>query len=343
MDPSAKCQVSSKPATMKPAVMAIVNLTPDSFSGDGLLEEKNDTTDDAATGSEQGNETRLLRAAERALHAGADWLDVGAQSTRPGAIPLSLEEERARLLPALEVLFRAFPEALVSVDTNKAELAIEAVRSGAHMLNDVSGEVRPALWRELAKQDNAQKQEQKQKQEQGRGWVVLMHNAASRLHRGSIREGGDSWQPEDEAASDLPAVLARLSQLARECMQAGLPREKIVLDPGLGFGKTLEQNLALLRGWSKLAELGFPLMLGASRKSFLGKLLAQQGEVQASSQGSSNHISNRFPDRLEGSLAACAAAMTGGVHILRVHDVPETVRFVRAFYPMRTDGSAVFS
>ena len=336
MDPSAKCQVSSKPAIMKPAVMAIVNLTPDSFSGDGLLKAKNETTGDAVQGSENSNETRLLRAAERALQAGADWLDVGAQSTRPGAIPLSLEEERARLLPALEILFRAFPDALVSVDTNKAELAIEAVSLGAHMLNDVSGEARPILWRELARIDSAQKKEQEQEQEQERGWVVLMHNAASRLHRGSIREGGDSWQPEDEAASDLPAVLARLSQLARECLQAGLPREKIVLDPGLGFGKTVEQNLALLRGWGKLAELGFPLMLGASRKSFLGKLLAQQG-------GGRESISNRFPDRLEGSLAACAAAMTGGVRILRVHDVSETVRFVRAFYPMRTDGLSVFS
>ena len=297
---------------LPPAVMAILNLTPDSFSGDGLL--KDDAKDDT--------QVRLLRAAERALRAGADWLDVGAQSTRPGATSLSLEEERARLLPSLEALFRAFPEALVSVDTSKAELAIEAVRLGAHMVNDVSGEARPDLWRQLGEQDNAEDKE--------RGWLVLMHNAASRLHRGSMREGGYSWQPKQEAASDLPSVLANLRALAQSCVEAGLPREKIVLDPGLGFGKTLEQNLALLRSWSKIVELGFPTMLGASRKSFLGKLLAQEDEVKSPSQ----HLSKDLSDRLEGSLAACAAAMLGGVRILRVHDVAETVRFVRVFYPL---------
>ncbi len=288
---------------LPPAVMAIVNLTPDSFSGDGLL-----------SAGEGDGKARLLRAAERALRAGADWLDVGAQSTRPGAVPLSREEERARLLPSLEDLLRVFPEALVSVDTSKADLALEAVRLGAHMINDVSGEERPALWRELGEQEGAEDEE--------RGWVVLMHHASSRLHRGSLREGGHSWQPQEEAASDLPVVLARLSALAQACVEAGVRREKIVLDPGLGFGKTLEQNLTLLRSWSTIDALGFPTMLGASRKSFLGKLLARGDEVCAPSE------------RLEGSLAAAAAAMTGGVRILRVHDVAETVRFVRAFYPI---------
>ena len=306
---------------LPPAVMAILNLTPDSFSGDGLLAV------DAKGEAIQG-EANLLRAAERALRAGADWLDVGAQSTRPGAIPLSLEEERVRLLPPLEALLRAFPEALVSVDTSKADLALEAFRLGARMLNDVSGEARPALWRELEGLED-------EENGQERGWVVLMHNAASRLHRGSLREGGASWQPEVEASSDVPAVLARLSALAQECMAAGVARERIVLDPGLGFAKTAEQNLVLLRSWSRLFELGFPLMLGASRKSFLGKLLGRADEAKDSSE--------RFSDRLEGSLAAVAAAMAGGVRILRVHDVAETVRFVRSFAPMRqAPASAAF-
>ena len=310
---------------LPPAVMAIVNLTPDSFSGDGLLS--------AGEGDGEGNgegdgEARLLRAAERALRAGAEWLDVGAQSTRPGATPLSLEEERVRLLPSLETLFRAFPEALVSVDTSKAEVAIEAVRLGAHMLNDVSGEERPDLWRLLAKQEGAQRDAE-------RGWVVLMHNAASRLHRGSLREGGDSWQPEKEAASALPAVLARLGELAQMCCDAGVRQDKIVLDPGLGFGKTLEQNLALLQSWGEIGALGFPTMLGASRKSFLGHLLARKDETRRKSEHFAEHFAENFADRLEGGLAAVAAAVAGGVRVLRVHDVAETVRFVRALCPMR--------
>ena len=311
---------------LPPAVMAILNLTPDSFSGDGLLAV--DAKDEAIQSEAIQGEANLLRAAERALRAGADWLDLGAQSTRPGAIPLSLEEERVRLLPSLEALLRAFPEALVSVDTSKADLALEAFRLGARMLNDVSGLSRPALWRELEGLEGEANGTE-------RGWVVLMHNTVSRLHRGSLREGGASWQPEVEASSDLPAVLARLSALAQECVAAGVPRERIVLDPGLGFGKTAEQNLVLLRSWSKLFELGFPLMLGASRKSFLGKLLGRVAEAQDSSE--------RFSDRLEGSLAAVAAAMAGGVRILRVHDVAETVRFVRAFSSMRqASASAAF-
>ena len=302
---------------LPPAVMAIVNLTPDSFSGDGLLADGKPQGDSKR--EERYGEATLLRFAERALRAGADWLDLGAQSTRPGAIPLSLEEERARLLPSLEALLRVFPDALVSVDTSKADLALEALRAGAHMLNDVSGEARPALWRQLAKLANDEKGE--------RGWVVLMHNAASRFHRGTAREGGDSWQPEEEAASQVPAVLARLTELARSCVEAGVSREKIVLDPGLGFAKTAQQNLALLRSWKTLGAQGFPTLLGASRKSFLGSILALRGGVKNSSE--------RFSDRLEGSLAACAAGMTGGVRILRVHDVAETVRFVRSFYAMR--------
>ena len=140
---------------LPPAVMAIVNLTPDSFSGDGLLADGKPQGDSKR--EERYGEATLLRFAERALRAGADWLDLGAQSTRPGAIPLSLEEERARLLPSLEALLRVFPDALVSVDTSKADLALEALRAGAHMLNDVSGEARPALWRQLAKLANDEK------------------------------------------------------------------------------------------------------------------------------------------------------------------------------------------
>ena len=258
--------------------------------------------------------------------AGADWLDVGAQSTRPGATALSVEQERARLLPSLELLLRAFPEALLSVDTDKAELALESLRLGAHMLNDVSGVERPALWRELGKTGDEE-----------RGWVVLMHHAASRLHRGLKHEGGGSWQPKEESESAFLSVLARLEALAEACVRAGVRREKIVLDPGLGFGKTLAQNLTILRSWAALDALAFPTMLGASRKSFLGALLARGDEGGYSSSSSSSNPA----ERLEGSLASVAAAMAGGVRILRVHDVAETVRFVRAFYPLSSSTSSL--
>ena len=123
-------------------------------------------------------------------------------------------------------------------------------------------------------------------------------------------------------------------------MRAGVRREKIVLDPGLGFGKTLAQNLTILRSWAALDALAFPTMLGASRKSFLGALLAR-GDEGGSSSSSSPSSSSNPAERLEGSLASVAAAMAGGVRILRVHDVAETVRFVRAFYPLSSSTSSL--
>ncbi len=297
---------------LAPAVMGILNITPDSFSGDGLLRS-----------SERSGSSifSMLKVAEGFLASGADWLDVGAESTRPGALPLTVEEERARLLPAVEALLREFPHALVSVDTRSAPLALEAFALGVRMLNDVSGKPRVDLWRSLGAFGAFDSVPSS-------GWIVLMHNGLSRLHKGSVEEGGASWQPTDASLSDLQSVLSRLRTLARACEEVGVARKKIILDAGLGFAKTLDQNLSLLGNWNEVSALGYPTLMGASRKSFLGSAVAS---VLSGGAGVS--------ERLESGLAACAMAMDGGVRILRVHDVRETVRFVRALHAMRLGGT----
>ena len=316
------------------AIMGILNFTEDSFSGDGLLSTTSFTKSISA----------LLRQAESFLQDGADWLDLGAESTRPGAEPLALEQERARLLPALEALLVEFPHALISIDTRKAELAHEAFSCGARMLNDVSGARREQLWSSLAPYGSFSPTATS-------GWVVLMHNARAKFQVGTAQSGGDSWQPHDALLSEPPSVLSRLAELASWCEQAGVAREKIILDAGLGFAKSFAQNLSLLGGWSRVSALGYPSLMGCSRKSFLGKLLAADSLV-SESLDSDSLISDSLADaatpaarpahserlegsRLEGSLAACALAITGGARILRVHDVAATHRFVRAFCAMR--------
>jgi len=263
--------------------MAIVNLTPDSFSGDGLL-----ISGDAFIGSAAGAKMAVA-AAIAAVDGGADIVDLGAESTRPDATPISAEEEQARLLPVLERLLIERPQAIISVDTYHASTARAAARAGAEIINDVSGlKWDPAMAEVVA--------------QSGCG-LVLMHA------RGRPTE----WQsqPQLEGNEVVPTVFAGLCEQMMEAEAAGIGAERIVVDPGFGFGKRGTENFALLAGLRRLRELGRPLLIGLSRKGFLGDAVrpVQMKKAEAA-------IARRVATE-----AANVAAVLAGAHVLRVHDL----------------------
>ncbi len=271
-------------------IMGILNVTPDSFSGDGLIS--------AATTAAQ-EEDLVASALELARHfveAGADILDVGGESTRPGSKPISLEEELQRVLPVIRAL-TAELDVPISIDTYKAEVAEAALEAGACMVNDVWGfKVDPRLARVAARYEVP---------------VILMHNRSSWAHAEiQARLGGRYIGiPYENLLEDIKRELMESVSIARE---AGIPDERIILDPGIGFGKTVEQNLELMDRLGEIRALGFPLLVGPSRKSFIGYTL------------------NLPPDqRLEGTAAAVAIGIARGADIVRVHDVAFMVRVAR--------------
>ncbi len=265
-------------------VMGILNATPDSFSGDGLLS------------SEQWVEQAVAQA-RRFLAAGADLLDVGGESTRPGSQPVSAEEERRRVLPVIRALAQEFPQAVISIDTYKAEVAEAALQAGAHIVNDVWGLRADPNLAAVAARHGAP--------------VILMHNRSNpasvevRQNLGNAYIGAEY----EDLLADVKRELMDSVAIAR---RAGIPDEHILLDPGIGFGKKVEHNLELIRRLDEIRALGFPVLLGPSRKSFIGYTL------------------NLPPDqRLEGTAAAVAVGITRGADIVRVHDVEAMVRVVR--------------
>ncbi len=265
-------------------VMGILNLTPDSFSGDGLAAESDPV--EAA-----------LRQAERFLAEGADLLDVGGESTRPGAAPVSAGEEAARILPVIRALRAAFPQARISVDTYKAPVAEAALEAGAHLVNDVWGlRADPGMAAVIARHAAP---------------VVLMHNRST-PNNAEVRTRLGGRYVGVEYADLLGEIKAELLESVALARQAGIPREAIILDPGLGFGKTVEQNLRLLNRLDEIRSLGYPLLLGPSRKSFIGYTLdLPPGQ------------------RVEGTAAAVAVGIARGADIIRVHDVLAMSRVAR--------------
>ncbi|PKF70184.1 dihydropteroate synthase [Pseudomonas fluvialis] len=254
----------------RPQVMGILNVTPDSFSDGGRYNRI-----DAA-----------LRHAEQMLEAGAAIIDVGGESTRPGAPPVSAEEELQRVAPVVEQLVCRL-DALVSVDTSSPALMREAALLGAGMINDVR-----SLSRDGALQAAAQ----------GNLAVCLMHM------QGEPQTMQDSPQYDDVTT----AVRTFLADRVAACEAAGIARERLLIDPGFGFAKTLAHNLSLFRHMQALHGLHLPLLVGVSRKSMIGKVLGREVD-----------------QRLAGSLALAALAVKQGAHILRVHDVAETVDVLR--------------
>ena len=246
--------------------MGILNVTPDSFSDGGRFLDV-----DAAVAH-----GRQMRA------EGADWIDVGGESTRPGAQPVSLDEETSRVLPVVEALA---PDGPVSIDTTKPELARAAVQSGASLVNDVSASLHQ-VCAELAV-----------------AWVAMHRQGDSRTMQDQPRY--------HDVVAEVAAFLAAAAARGGEC---GVP--EVWIDPGIGFGKTTEHNLALLAAIPQLCALGRPVVIGASRKRFIGELhgLADDGPFAP------------VDDRLEGSLAVATWAASQGAAMVRVHDVAETVQ-----------------
>ncbi len=275
-------------------VMGILNITPDSFSGDGLLPPSSPAP--LPEGEGLGMRAALDQA-RNFLASGADILDVGGESTRPGSEPLSAEAEMERVIPVIQALSREFPNALISIDTYKATVAEEAFKAGAHILNDVWAlRADPALAGMAAKHNVP---------------VILMHNRSNpasvevRAQLGNAYIGAEY----DDLLADVKRELIGSVKLAR---QAGVPDERIILDPGIGFGKTVAHNLELIRRLDEIRALGFPVLLGPSRKSFIGFTL------------------DLPPDqRVEGTAAAVCVGITRGADIVRVHDVEYMVRVAK--------------
>lgn len=270
-------ELSWDPARPRTVLMGIVNVTPDSFADGGRYLDP---------------EVAVARAHALAGE-GAEIVDVGGESTRPGARPVSVGEEMDRVLPVLERLLKE-PPCAVSVDTAKPEVAEVALALGAHMVNDVGAlGAGPALARACARH--------------GAG-LVLVH-----------LRGSPATMQERPAYDDLLGeVTARLGQAVVTAEAAGVRPDAIVVDPGIGFGKTVTHNLTLLKRLPALGALGKPLLVGPSRKSFIGALLDLPPA-----------------ERLEGTLAACALAVQAGVHLLRVHDVEAVRRAVRVAEAIR--------
>ena len=250
-------------------VMGILNVTPDSFSGDGLL---------AAAADPVGVAVDRARAM---IAEGADILDVGGESTRPGHEHVDAEEEVRRVVPVIGAVRDAFPDVPISVDTTKAPVAEAAMDAGASMLNDVWGVADDTSRLEVAARHDAP--------------IVLMHNRA-----------------EPRYADVVAEVVDDLARAIDRAVSAGVPRERTLVDPGFGFGKTPEHNLAVVRDLARLRELGRPILLGTSRKSTLGRVLDLPVE-----------------ERLEATLATTALGVAFGADIVRVHDVRANVRAAR--------------
>ena len=249
----------------RPLLMGIVNLTPDSFSGDGLASDS----------------SRAIAHAWHQIEAGADLLDLGAESSRPGAIPTSLDEELVRLLPVLDALANCGVP--ISVDTYKPEVMCAALAHGASMINDIFALRMPGALEAVAESDCG---------------VCLMHMQGEPLTMQQSPCYGDNVVGE---------VREFLAGRVRAAVSAGIAANRLVLDPGFGFGKTLEHNLELLRRIDAVSSDGLPLLAGVSRKSMLGAITGRSVD-----------------QRLSASISAALLAAQRGARILRVHDVAET-------------------
>jgi dihydropteroate synthase len=281
-------------------IMGVVNATPDSFSDGGMFLDPE----------------RAVAYAENLLQEGADIIDIGGESTRPGArvsppsnaspspqpsqaatkaasAPVSTEEEMKRVLPIVSVLKKKHPEIVLSIDTYKASVARAAVNAGAEIVNDVSG----FRWDAQMAKTVAEL----------RCGAVLMH----------MRGRPEEWRTLPAPGDVVLLVKRELREWAETAVLAGVRRERIVLDPGFGFGKRFDENYPLLARFGELQANGFPLLAGTSRKSFIGRTLAREGtEVPAQ-------------DRLYGTLASQTALILKGAHILRTHDVKPAVEAAR--------------
>ena len=257
-------------------IMGVVNVSPDSFSGDGVADAE-----------------EAIARANRLASEGADIVDVGGESTRPGSTPVSIDEELRRVVPVVEKLAKEL-RVPVSVDTYKVEVARQALNAGANMINDIWGLQKEPALADLAAQKGVP--------------IILMSN-----------------QRDSPCQDIMPVVISDLKRAIKQALGARMPWENIVIDPGIGFGKTQQQNLEVLQRLEELKMLGRPILLGSSRKSFIGWVLDLTPEQR------SNKVAFVPPgdQRLEGTAATVAIGIAKGADIVRVHDVGEMARVCR--------------
>lgn len=273
-------RASTRPRTKvlrRPLVMGILNVTPDSFSDGGRYVDVGDA----------------VARAEQMVSEGADVIDIGGESTRPGAAAVPLAEELRRTIPVIRRLAKAVRVPL-SIDTSKAEVAERAMDAGATIVNDVTALRGDPLMASVIASQKAS--------------VILMHM------QGSPR----TMQRAPRYRDLIGEIRTFLSRAIAQAVQAGIDRRRILVDPGLGFGKTASHNLAIMRQLDRFASLGVPVVIGASRKSFIGKTLVADIE-----------------DRLAGSLACAAMAWSSGIDMVRVHDVKPTVQLLTMLEAIR--------
>ncbi|MCX5707213.1 MAG: dihydropteroate synthase [Candidatus Omnitrophica bacterium] len=248
-------------------IMAILNLTPDSFSHDGIY----------SLGS-IAHISQIEARARKLVEDGADIIDLGGESSRPQAKPVSVKEELSRVIPVIKILAKKI-KVPISIDTRKPEIAKAALDNGALMVNDISG-LRDRRMAKIVSRYNA--------------GVVIMH----------MQGEPGSMQKNPRYASLMDEIIGYLSCAIKEALDTGIARDKIVIDPGIGFGKTLDHNLEILRKLKELKVLGQPILIGTSRKAFIGKILG-----------------SKVNERIFGTLSSCILAVKNGANILRVHDI----------------------
>jgi len=261
-------------------IMGILNVTPDSFSGDGIYQDVD----------------RAVSIAERMVEDGADIIDIGGESTRPGAESVVIEEEIKRTIPIVKILSKRI-NVSISIDTTKSEVARLALENGASIINDITGlESDPEII-DVAREFNAR--------------VVLMH----------IKGTPQTMQHSPKYGNVVQEIKEKLKVIIEKSMTRGIKKENIIIDPGIGFGKTLEHNLQILNRLSEFKEFKLPVLIGTSRKAFIGKLTGAE------------------PDkRLFGTAASVAIAIKNGADIVRVHDVKEMKQVVMIADAISRDG-----
>jgi len=262
-------------------LMGVLNVTPDSFSDGGLFFDKE----------------KAIAHGLRMVEEGADILDIGGESTRPGSKPLELEEELRRVIPVIESLVKEV-EVAISIDTYKSTVAQRAIEAGAEIINDISGlRFDPSLAQVAAKEDIP---------------LVLMH----------IRGTPETMQKDIHYSSLFSEILQYLKESIQRAESAGLDPRQIIIDPGIGFGKTVEDNLLIIKNLFEFRILGKPILLGTSRKSFIGKIL-----------------NTEVGDRLEGTLSSIAIGVLNGAHIIRSHDVLQAKKAIAVADAIRLAGA----
>jgi dihydropteroate synthase len=271
------------PFTSRGWLLGVVNVTPDSFYATSRALSRNSA----------------LAMAERCLREGAAGIDVGAESTRPGSLSITADEERRRLIPVIEAMRKRFPDVLISVDTQKSSVALLALAAGADLINDISAFRTDPAMATLAAETRAP--------------VILMHMQGTPA----------TMQKRPRYKNVIDDIKAFFEERLRFAARAGIREDRILLDPGIGFGKTVHHNLQILKNLRAFLKFGRPLVVGVSRKGFIGKILGGSASLPAE-------------ERLEGTLSACLWALTQGAAGLRVHDVLAVRRAVRMWQAMES-------